>query len=394
MRGLLADRPYRWYAFVLVLTGMSGSAGMPLMSLFLIQELGASLEEAAMTTVAGLLGVAVNLVIGRRSDRWRSRIPVMCASAAVMATGWALVGFTDVFWLALLVYAALLSAPYGVLNAQIFAGLADVMAARDEPRPSTVNSTLRGGYSFGFMIGPVLSTALASVAGIRAAFAVAAVAYAGVAILALFLDSTRPAATTAGPRSRGGGNLPLTLFAVGTCLVIVGDMLRGVYLPVYVVEELHHSTFVFGVLIAAVAGAEVVVFPLVGMAADRFGIRRIIAVALAVGVCGYAVLATSTQLWQVVVFHVFQVFLFAATIALGLSYAQRLVPGRPGTASAAFFSAQTAAKPVSGLLGAVAVAGLGLPGLFWLPAVLCALCLAAFTAASLRARSRPVPQPG
>ena len=388
-RNVFGDPAYRRYLVVLTVTGAAGSAGMPLVPLFLVQELHASLAQVGVLTVAGLFGVALNLPVGRLSDRLRSRRPLMYGLAGAMALGWAAVGWTTSFWAALAVYVVLLSAPYGTLNAQIFAGLSDTMHERGEEKQSTVNSTLRGGYSFGYMLGPLVSTSIASAAGLRTAFWVAVGAYALVVLLALRLpDAARAQAPGKAAGERGGFRdaLPLVFVACGLCLVIVGDMLRAVYLPIYVVERLHQSTVVFGVLVAVVAGLEVGVFPLMGMLADRLGIKRVIAASLAVGVVAYAVLASSTAMWQVWVFHVIQVVLFVATIGLGLSYAQSLAPGRPGLASSTFFSAQTAAKPLSGIVGATAVGGLGLPGIFWVPAGLCALCLVAFTATAWRTR--------
>lgn len=392
-RRVLGDADYRRHLALLVLVGAAGSAGIPLVPLFLLRKLNADLAEIAVLTVSGLLGIALNLPLGRLSDRLRSRRPLMFALAATMAAGWALLGFAPTFWAAVAIYAVLLSAPSGTLNAQIFASLSDTMRHRDEPRPSTVNATLRGGYSFGWITGPLLSTALAATAGLQAAFWVAVAAYTVVAILTLVLRETgAPAATdtaTAGKTDRTS-ILPLALFACGLCAVMLGEMLRGAYLSIYVVEQLGQSTLVFGFLAASGAALEVGVFPLMGSLADRFGIRRVIAAALAVGVLAYAVLASSTQMWQVWVFYVLQVVLFVATSGLGLSYAQGLAPGRAGLASATFFSAQTAAKPASGLVGVVAIGTLGLPGIFWVPAALCAFCLVAFTAVALRSRRERV----
>ena len=393
MRRVFGDADYRRYLSLLILAGAAGSAGMPLVPLFLLRDLHAGLAEIAVITLSGLLGVAFNIPLGRVSDRLRSRRPLMCALAATMAAGWALLGFAPSFWIAVAIYAVLLAAPAGALSAQIYASLGDTMRHRNEPRPSTVNATLRGGYSFGWIAGPLASTGLAATAGLQAAFWIAVAAYAIVAVLTLVLRETggpKTTGSTAADGTNGASPLPLVLFACGLCAVMLGEMLRGAYLSIYVVEHLGQSTFVFGVLAGSAAAIEVGVFPLMGALADRFGIRRVIAAALAFGVVAYAILASSTQMWQVWVFYELQLVLFVATSGLGLSYVQGLAPGRAGMASATFFSAQTAAKPASGLVGFVAIGTLGLPGIFWVPAVLCAVCLVAFTASALRPRREPV----
>ncbi|HEY1180369.1 MAG TPA: MFS transporter, partial [Phytomonospora sp.] len=127
LRRVFGDAVYRRYLDLLVLTGAAGSAGMPIVPLFLLRELHAGLAEIAVITVSGLLGVALNLPVGRLSDRLTSRKPLMCALAATMTLGWALLGFAPSFWTAVAIYAVLIAAPSGTLSAQIFASLSDTM---------------------------------------------------------------------------------------------------------------------------------------------------------------------------------------------------------------------------------------------------------------------------
>ncbi|ADD44925.1 MFS transporter [Stackebrandtia nassauensis] len=388
---MVTDREYRRFLILFMVNGGASSAGMPLVSLFLTQELDASLAEVGVVTVAGLLVIVTGPVVGGLSDRMRSRSPLMVGLAVWMAAGWAVYPFVDVFWLAIAVQVVMLSW-IGPLNAQIFASLSETLEERAAPNASTITSTLRGGYSLGFMIGPVVSTALVTLVDLRTAFALAVALYLVTATLGWRSPVAAKRARGDGEpkaKARNGSILPLLVFASGACLVMVGDMLRAVYLPIYVVEELGHSAAMFGALISVAAGLEILAFPLVGRLADRFGVRRVMMAGLGAGIAAHTVLATSSSLWQVWLFTVLTVVVFTVTMGLGVTYAQSLAPGQRGLAASMFFSAQTGAMPVSGIVTAAAVGSLGLPGIFWVPAGLCAVCLVALVLASRRTSRRP-----
>ncbi|GIG67098.1 MFS transporter [Phytomonospora endophytica] len=377
---LVRDRELRVFGLLFFLAGMAGSAAIPLVPLYMTRELGASLTEVGLLAAAGLFKAAIGLPLGRYSDRLRSRSTLLGVLSCWMAVGWLLLPAMPGFWSAAVVY--VLGLPFiGAINAQIFAGLTETLDRRGESRPATITSTLRGGYSFGYVIGPLFGTTVAALAGLWSAFVVASVLYVLLAALGFLarLTGGHSSAHREKPAASGKSRLwPLWLFAFGVCLVIMGDGFRALYLSIYVVDGLHQSEAMFGALVSVAAAVEIVVFPLVGFATDRLGARKVILAALGIAVAGYTVLATSGAIWQVWLFHMLQVLVFTVTIGLGVTYAQRLVPGQTGLASSAFFSAQTAAMPIAGVLGAATVGTLGLPGIFWIPAGICAVCLLVF----------------
>lgn len=55
---------------------------------------------------------------------------------------------------------------------------------------------------------------------------------------------------------------------------------------------------------------------------------------------------------------------------LGITVAQRLVPARVGMASSVFYSAYAINAAVGGFAGSIGAGWLGLPQLFWIPAVI------------------------
>ncbi|MFD0559112.1 SET family sugar efflux transporter-like MFS transporter [Stackebrandtia endophytica] len=389
IRLLSHDRELRTFGLLFVLAGVAASAAIPLVPLYMTTVLNASLSQVGAISIGALVGAVVGLPLGRLSDRIRSRSNLMAVLAMWMTAGWLLMPLMPNFWAAAVVYAV--GVPFiGPINAQIFAGLSQALERREEASPATITTTLRGGYSFGYVIGPLMGTAMAAMISLAAAFVVAAVAYAALAALgwsARIENGSRGGRDKPPAKRHLAAFGPLTLFCAGVCLIVMGDMFRAIYLPIYVVDILDHGETVFGLLIASAAFAEILVFPLVGAAADRYGIRRVILAGLVLAVLGYAILATSSQLWQVWTFHLIQVVVLAITVGLGITFAQQLAPGQAGLASSAFFSAQSAAVPLAGIIGAATVTGLGLPGLYWIPAGLCLVCLVAFALLSGRVRS-------
>jgi len=387
IRLLSRDRELRTFGLLFILAGVAASAATPLVPLYMTTVLDAGLAEVGAISMGALVGAVVGLPLGRLSDRIRSRSTLMAVLASWMTVGWLLMPIMPNFWAAAAVYA--FGIPFiGPINAQIFAGLSQALERRDESNPATITTTLRGGYSFGYVVGPLVGTTVAALLNLAAAFVVAALAYAILAVLgwATRIENREPGGKeTRRSRRNLVALAPLALFSAGVCLILMGDMFRAIYLPIYVVDILDHSETVFGLLIASAAFVEILVFPLVGAAADRYGIRRVILAGLALAIVGYSVLATSSQLWQVWVFHLIHVVVLAITVGLGISYAQQLAPGQAGLASSAFFSAQSAAVPLAGVVGAVTVTGLGLPGLYWIPVGLCLFCLIAFALLSGRA---------
>ncbi len=79
------SREYRAFILVMVFLSLSVSSTLPLVTLYLVEKLHVSLSLASIYfVVEAFFGLALGLVVGRWSDRWRSRLPAMR-----LATTWA-----------------------------------------------------------------------------------------------------------------------------------------------------------------------------------------------------------------------------------------------------------------------------------------------------------------
>jgi SET family sugar efflux transporter-like MFS transporter len=133
-----------------------------------------------------------------------------------------------------------------------------------------------------------------------------------------------------------------------------------------------------GTLMAVSPVVELVTLPLAGVLADWLGLSWMIGTGLVIAAVEYIFVAASTAVWQLYLTQAMDACVVAVVLGLGLTYAQRLSPERPGLASSLLFSAFNLSGIVGGLLGSAAVPLLGVPHVFLLPALLCAGCGIAF----------------
>ncbi len=373
-------REYRAFLLIMVLTSLGTSASAPLISLYLATRLHVALPVVGLFFASQALpGFALGLLLGRRSDRWRSRLPVIRGATLWIGVGWLVFAFSPFRWLTFAVGPLFLSAG-GVIMGQVFAALHDVMIRDDEPHPGLINTTIRTGWSFGFVFGPLLGSGLAALTGFRAAFVTTACLYllCLVPVRGLDVAVRSPARRGDGAERGGRAHLPLYLFAALCTLVLCGTTLKNTYLPLDVTAHLGGSVRLYGTIVAVSPVVELVVMPLSGVLALKVPLGRLIAGGLAVAMVEYLLLAASTALWQLYATQALDACVVAVVMGLGLTYAQRLRPDRPGLVSGVFGSSFGVATVVGNLIGSASVPLLGVPHVFVIPAALCAVSVLTF----------------
>ncbi len=382
---------YRTFLLLMALMSLATSSGIPLIALYLVKDVGVGLSTAGLFfTGVALPGLFLGVLIGRRSDRWRSRLPFIRGATAWVGAGWLALALSPLPWLTLSAGAVFLSLG-GALMGQIYATLHDVMTRDREAQPQLINTTIRTGWSFGFMFGPLVGSALATVASFRAAFFAAGCLYLLCLLLlrglAVAVPPHIPTPTDAAMPAETGHRPTLLLAFTALCaLVLSGQTIRNTYLPIHVIAHLGGSLAIFGTIMAISPVVELVAMPLAGVFAERVGAGRLIAGGMAIAAIEYACVASSTALWQLYATQALDACVVAVVLGLGMTYAQRLSPERPGAASSLFFSAFNVSGIVGGLIGSAAVPLLGVPHIFLLPAALCAAAWAAFLGIERAAR--------
>lgn len=385
---LAFDQRYRRYLITLILSGTAESSSLPIVSLYVTKSLGVSNGGIGFLWMTMLAGSIISLCVGYLSDRLRSDFPYVRYAALWLALGWFALIYARTFAEVLLVFALSLStAP--VLDSQIFTALEGVMTASDETRRSFVTSTLRAGFSVGYVIGPALGAVMVNSAGFRGAFSVTAALFLMAAAVARNIRSRAPGGERAAKAARNGRRngyslIVLILFCVCVCCVLCGDFVKYSYLSLYVVDVLKGSLGLYSGVIAVGAALEVLAFPVFGALADRFGARPVIAVGLLLAIGDYGILALSPHVWSVYVSQILHVSVVAIVYGVCAAYAQSLVRDRVGIATTSFFVSISLAQIGAGGIGASFAATLGLQHLFWIPSIAAAIGLAVFALLCLR----------
>jgi SET family sugar efflux transporter-like MFS transporter len=387
-----SKQEYRAGLLQMVLMALATSSAIPLISLYLVNDVGVGLSTAALFfTGMAVPGLILGLLLGRWSDRWRSRLPFVRGATIWIGMGWLVLAVSPVAWLTLSVGVVFLSLG-GVLMGQTFAMQRDVMTRDHEEQPHLINTIIRTGWSFGFVFGPLVGSGLAILAGFRAPFVAAACLYL-LSLLPLRGLAVPVPAPVGGPAPAGGRPTLLPLAFTGLCaLVLSGQTIRNTYLPIHVTTHLGGSVATFGTIMATSPVVELIAMPLAGVLALRVGLGRLIAGGLVIGAIEYAYIASSTALWQLYVTQALDACVVAVLMGLGVTYAQRLSPERPGAASSLFFSIFSISSIIGSLMGSAAVPLLGVPRVFLLPSLLCAAACVVFLAID-RAARRSAPGP-
>jgi SET family sugar efflux transporter-like MFS transporter len=375
---VLRTRLYRRATGSLFLGGLGLSVAMPQLSLFLVEELHASLPVAGLFFLTNLAAPVLGFVVGRWSDRLADRLSLFRIGAVVGLVGWVVLAFTTHVWMAFLVNATVLGFA-GATSSLLFAAVRDQLTRVPTGADNRIMSTVRLGFSLGFMMGPLVGSVLGGLIGLRltlVAAGVCAVAQAvpliGQTVARVVPDPVVPPDEPAGQEpSRHRGLLPLVAFLSLGVLAMSGDTIRFAYLPIYMELQLGTPDWLRGVVISSQSVAMVVFIPIMGVLADRFGAHRLVVVNVLLGVAanvGFAVAHSELVLIGATVLHA---AMWATLGGIGITVAQDLYPSGIGLASSLYFSAIRFAAAIGGVTGALGVGWFGVPGVFLVPAVLC-----------------------
>lgn len=333
-------------------------------------------------------------LVGRLSDRREDRLVLFRLCALVGGVGWIAMSLATEVWMVFAVSAVALSIS-GASMAQIFAATRDELSRSPSRSDNRVIATVRMAFAAGWVLGPVFGSWFGSAYGMRALLVAAAVCTLGQIVPLGRQRVLRYRATEADagePRDARAARrrmVPLLVFTGLCVLAMTGDTIKFGYLPLYMADELHVPDAVRGSVIAVQPLLELALMPFFARAADRYGTMRVFVVGTALGTCANLAYALSSTVVGLFVGQVLMAGLWAALGALGVSIAQHLYPEAVATASGVFLSAITLGAAAGGLIGALGVARLGLPQVFFLPA---GLSLVATVGLAVLSR-RPVRMP-
>ena len=377
---MLRSPLYRRATLSLYFAGLGISIAMPQLSLFLVQDLHASLPVAGLFFLTNLAAPVLGFLVGSWSDRLTDRLLLFRVGAVVGLVGWVLMAFTTHVWMAFAINLTVLGFA-GATSSLIFAAVRDQLTHVPTGADNRVMSTVRLGFSLGFMTGPIVGSVLGGVAGLRVTLVAA-----GVCTLLQAAPMIGQRVERAVPkldRAPAGADdakapakpslVPLLTFLGLSVLAMCGDTIKFAYLPIYMELQLGTPDWLRGVVISAQSVGMLIFIPIMGVLADRFGAHRLVIVNVLLGVVANIGFMIAGSELVLIVATLFNAAMWATLGGIGITVAQDLYPSGIGLASTLYFSAIRFAAAIGGIAGALGVGWFGVPGVFVVPAALCGL---------------------
>ena len=365
---------YRGATIAMFLSGLGTSAATPQIVLYLVKDLGTPVPIAGLYYLTSLVAPLAGYLIGSYSDRTGGRLGLFRLCALAGFVGWAGIALSTAAWMPFVITAVVLAFA-GAATSQLFTAVHDDLHGR--PGGEGIISIIRMALTAGWVVGPIVGAWLAAATSLRAMLWVTALCWLlQIAPLGTLRLPLRPKATAgagSGPApSRLRAMAPLLAFTGLYMLVYAGEAPKYGYLPLYMDEQLHLDPAIRGAVIGIQPLVELLLMPLSVILARRIGMLWLMCVGAAMGVAAnlcFALWPSAAGMFagQILMGGVWGIF-----AALGIIAAQRLLPGAVATASAIFISASPLTLALGGLLASVGVVTVGLPGLYFIPAV-CAL---------------------
>ena len=400
--GLVMGSPlYRRATVSLFFAGLGMSVALPQLSLFLVQDLDASLPVAGLFFLTNLAAPILGFLVGKWSDRMTDRLSLFRIGAVVGLVGWVAMAAATEVWMAFLINLTVLGFA-GATGALLFAAVRDQLTHDPTGADNRVMSTVRLGFSLGFMTGPLVGSVLGGVTGLRTTLIAAGVCTVLQAAPLIGQTVTR-AVPERGAHSRGAAGRkayraptlrPLVTFLALCVLAMCGDTIRLAYLPIYMELQLGTPDWLRGVVISAQSVGMLVFIPIMGVLADRFGAHRLVVLNVLLGVAANLGFMAAGNEAMLLAATGLNAAMWATLGGIGITVAQDLYRNGIGMASSLYFSALRFSAGIGGVVAGLGVGWLGVPGVFLIPALLCVVAAVGLLIQAIVMHRSPAALPG
>ncbi len=365
---------YRGATLALFLSGLATSASLPQIVLFLVKELGTSLPVAGLYYLTGLAAPVAGYLVGSYSDRTGQRLGLFRVCAVAGALGWAGIALSTKPWMPFAIGTVILGFS-GSATSQLFTAIHDDLKAEGAGANDSVVAIIRMALTAGWVIGPFLGAWFAAEIGLRAMLWGTAICFLAQIVplgtMRALADSRQRADEEIEAADRVGWSemLPLLAFTGLYVLVYAGEPIKYGFLLLYMQDQLKLDPSIQGSVIGTQPFIELILMPFSVLLARRIGILWMMCIAAICGVMANLCFAAWPTAAGMFAGQILMGGVWGLYMVLGLIVAQRLLPSAVATASAIFMSSSALASALGGGVGGVGVAYLGLPNVFYLPAI-------------------------
>lgn len=366
-------------AFLVVafFTGIAGALQTPTLSLFLTNEVHVRPAMVGFFfTGSAIIGILVSQFLAGRSDRKgdRKSLIVFCCLLGVMAC--VLFAWNRNYFILLFV-GVFLSSFGSTANPQLFA-LAREHADHTGREAVMFSSVLRAQVSLAWVIGPPLAYALAMGFGFTVMYLSAAVAFVVCgALVWFFLPSMRKEPkVTMGVLEAPRRNRRDALLLFVICTLMWGtNSLYIINMPLYIIDELHLSEKLAGIMMGTAAGLEIPTMLIAGYYAKRFGKRFLMRIATVAGLLFYVGMLTVHTPGLLLALQLLNAIYIGILAGIGMLYFQDLMPGQAGSATTLYTNTTRVGWIIAGSMAGVVAEIWNYHTVFWIALVMCTLTI-------------------
>ncbi|MGP4219804.1 sugar efflux transporter SetB [Escherichia coli] len=361
-------------AFLIVafLTGIAGALQTPTLSIFLTDEVHARPAMVGFFfTGSAVIGILVSQFHAGRSDKRgdRKSLIVFCCLLGMLAC--TLFAWNRNYFVLLFV-GVFLSSFGSTANPQMFA-LAREHADKTGREAVMFSSFLRAQVSLAWVIGPPLAYALAMGFSFTVMYLSAAVAFIVCGVMVwLFLPSMQkelPLATGTVEAPRRNRRDTLLLFVICT-LMWGSNSLYIINMPLFIINELHLSEKLAGVMMGTAAGLEIPTMLIAGYFAKRLGKRFLMRVAAVGGVCFYAGMLMAHSPAILLGLQLLNAIFIGILGGIGMLYFQDLMPGQAGSATTLYTNTSRVGWIIAGSVAGIVAEIWNYHAVFWFAMVM------------------------
>jgi SET family sugar efflux transporter-like MFS transporter len=325
------------------ITALSFAFIMPIMTLFLVGELGVEpIFIGVYTMVTAIATMFVSQKLGALSDNGvNSKTLFMLATGAISLAAISF-GLANHFWQVLLV--GILFMSFGGSAMPVMLAMIRRFAERSGKNSAKINSQMRSSISLLWIVGPALAFSSVDVFGFHANFFIAA----AIAATALFLGWRKlpDSIYTVTKKVDSAGkaiSFSREVWVLGV-IIFFASLANGAYInaiPLYLTQDLHFPMSFPGVLLGLTAAFEIPVMLLAAQFAVRYGTLRLLQYGFLSAIIFYVGIQYAESTWAFISLQLFNGLFFGIFAGLGVTVVQDYAGDGVGKASAFYTNAMS-----------------------------------------------------
>ena len=324
------------YFLINGLAALSFSFILPIMSLFLVDGLGAKPSLIGVyTTSTALATIVVSQTLGGLTDKGLSAKRLFLFSIGALFLAASCFSIASEFWHALLIGVCLMS--FGSSSIPLILGMIRRYAETSGQNSTRLNSQMRSSVSLLWILGPPIAFLAIDQFGFKGTFYLSA----GVALVVLLLSlyaldeskAQKPAATGKGLSLK---DVPAAVWLLGA-ITFCANMANSTYvsaMPLYLTQQMAWSKSLPGILLGITAAIEIPVMLLAARWSESFGKEKVVMLGFFLALLFYGGLQMVDSIVGLFLLQILNGTFFGIFVGLGVSLMQDNAPTIVGKVSA------------------------------------------------------------